>query len=122
MKDWPDKGRDLAIAYRIMTDMASQNQGRLGFLDTYQSDEKTATVRFTLSAWVGVLIRTFSMLYPEDALADILSNVLEEILTPLGVMGQEDINLFQALVRLALTEQRPTKTLHKIYAGYAVEF
>lgn len=112
MKDWPDKGRDLAIAYRIIADIARQNEGRLSFLDAYQADEKTATVRFTLSAWVRVMISTFSTLYTRDELTEILGNVLEEILTPLDVMRQEDLKLFQELVRLALGEQYLTKTLH----------
>jgi hypothetical protein len=112
MKDWPYKVRDLAIADRILTRMASMNNGRLCFLEEYQVDKKTQSVTFKFPPWVDVLVNAYKSLYSQDELPAIIEKVLDETLKQFNGLEQEQAELFKELVGFSIAGNPPDTILH----------
>lgn len=112
MHDWPYKARDLAIAHKIMTQMAALNDGVLRFLDEYREDKETNTFVFRFPPWVGVLVNAYTDFYPPATLIEIMGKVLDELLQQFDSLRPEDAELFRNLVLLALSKNLSSSTLH----------
>lgn len=97
MNNWPYKANDLAIANSIIMQMASHHERILRFVEDCYADEKADTFRFTLSAWVRVLIQTWRAHYLFNELGQVLGKVLAKLLKLFGILKQQEAELFKTL-------------------------
>lgn len=110
--DWPHKERDLAIADTVMSEVASLNEGILNMLEDYQDDAENEMMTFQFPVWVVALIKVFKTLYKPEECAEVMDNVLQEILKGFKGLPAKDAEFFRKLVKFALQKNLAPPVLH----------